>query len=283
MAGIINQFKTIIFLSLLTALLLFAGSLFGKGGLIVAFIFAIVINFGSYWFSDKIVLWIYRARELKKNEHPEVHEIVREVAHKADIPMPRLYIVESAQPNAFATGRNEKNAVVAFTTGILTLLNKEELKGVIAHEISHVKNKDILITTIAATIAGVISYLANMAQWAMICGGGRDDDNRANMLSLILLMIITPIIAMLLQMAISRSREYLADESGARILKNPKGLATALAKLHKGVQTTPMRKGDRATASLFILNPFSAKGVFTLLSTHPPVEERIKRLNEMKV
>jgi len=283
MAGIINQFKTIIFLSLLTALLLFAGSLFGKGGLIVAFIFAIVINFGSYWFSDKIVLWIYRARELKKNEHPEVHEIVREVAHKADIPMPRLYIVESAQPNAFATGRNEKNAVVAFTTGILTLLNKEELKGVIAHEISHVKNKDILITTIAATIAGVISYLANMAQWAMIFGGGRDDDNRANMLSLILLMIITPIIAMLLQMAISRSREYLADESGARILKNPKGLATALAKLHKGVQTTPMRKGDRATASLFILNPFSAKGVFTLLSTHPPVEERIKRLNEMKV
>src|SRR3989344_3741461 len=283
MAGIINQFKTIIFLSLLTALLLFAGSLFGKGGLIVAFIFAIVINFGSYWFSDKIVLGIYRARELKKNEHPEVHEIVREVAHKADIPMPRLYIVESAQPNAFATGRNEKNAVVAFTTGILTLLNKEELKGVIAHEISHVKNKDILITTIAATIAGVISYLANMAQWAMIFGGGRDDDNRANMLSLILLMIITPIIAMLLQMAISRSREYLADESGARILKNPKGLATALAKLHKGVQTTPMRKGDRATASLFILNPFSAKGVFTLLSTHPPVEERIKRLNEMKV
>ena len=283
MAGIINQFKTIIFLSLLTALLLFAGSLFGKGGLIVAFIFAIVINFGSYWFSDKIVLWIYRARELKKNEHPEVHEIVREVAHKADIPMPRLYIVESAQPNAFATGRNEKNAVVAFTTGILTLLNKEELKGVIAHEISHVKNKDILITTIAATIAGVISYLANMAQWAMIFGGGRDDDNRANMLSLILLMIITPIIAMLLQMAISRSREYLADESGAKIIKNPKGLATALAKLHKGVQTTPMRKGDRATASLFILNPFSAKGVFTLLSTHPPVEERIKRLNEMKV
>ena len=283
MAGIFNQFKTIIFLSLLTALLLFAGSFFGNGGLVIAFVLALVMNFGSYWFSHKIVLWIYKAKEMKKSEHPEAHEIVREVTRKADLPMPKLYIIDSAQPNAFATGRNEHNAVVAFTTGILSLLNKEELTGVVAHEISHIKNKDMLVTTIAATIAGVISYLAHMAQWAMIFGGGRDDDNSQNIISMLILVIITPIIAMLLQMAISRSREYLADESGAKISRNPKGLASALAKLHKGVQTHPLKKGDQATASLFILNPFSARGVFTLLSTHPPVEERIKRLNEMKV
>ncbi|MEK6967545.1 MAG: M48 family metalloprotease, partial [Nanoarchaeota archaeon] len=219
MTGVFNQFKTIILLGLLTSLLLFAGSLFGTGGLVIAFIFALIMNFGSYWFSDKIVLWMYKARELKKNEYPEIVEIVKDVAHKAEIPMPRLYVVESAQPNAFATGRNENNAVVAFTTGILTLLNKDELKGVIAHELSHVKNKDILITTIAATIAGVISYMATMAQWSMLFGGGRDDDNGPNIISLLIIMIVTPLIATLLQMALSRSREYMADESGARTLK----------------------------------------------------------------
>ncbi len=282
MTGVFNQFKTIILLGLLTSLLLFAGSLFGTGGLVIAFIFALIMNFGSYWFSDKIVLWMYKARELKKNEYPEIVEIVKDVAHKAEIPMPRLYVVESAQPNAFATGRNENNAVVAFTTGILTLLNKDELKGVIAHELSHVKNKDILITTIAATIAGVISYMATMAQWSMLFGGGRDDDNGPNIISLLILMIVTPLIATLLQMALSRSREYMADESGARTLKDSKGLASALAKLHKGVQMNPMRQGNQATASLFILNPFSSKGFFTLLSTHPPIDERIERLKKMK-
>ncbi len=282
MAGIFNQFKTVVLLALLTGLLLFVGSFFGKGGLIIGLVFAMLINFGSYWFSDKIVLAMYGAKELGKTEHNDVRAIVQDVSRKAGLPMPKLYVIQSAQPNAFATGRDEKHSAVAFTSGILTLLTKDELKGVIAHELSHVKNKDILITTIAATIAGVISYAAHMAQWAMLFGGGRDDDNGPNIVSLLVLVVLTPIIAMLLQLAISRSREYLADESGARILKDSSGLASALGKLHKGVAANPMQKGTQATSSLFIMNPFSAKGFFSLLSTHPPIDERIARLKKMK-
>jgi heat shock protein HtpX len=285
MAGIYNQFKTVVFLALLTALLLFVGNFFGTSGLIIAFIFAIIINLGSYWFSDKIVLWMYRARELNPKDHSEVRELVRDVSHRAKLPMPRLYIIDSLQPNAFATGRSEHHAAVAFTTGILSLLSKDELRGVIAHELSHIKNKDILITTIAATIAGVISYLASMAQWAMIFsgfGGSRDNDSGKNLVGLLILAILTPILATLLQLALSRSREYLADETGAATLKDGKALASALEKLEKGVSKHRLAHSDPATASLFICNPLNAKGLISLFSTHPPISKRVERLQKMK-
>ena len=278
-----NQFKTLILLAVLTALLLFVGSFFGTGGLITAAVFAILMNFGAYWFSDKIVLFMYQAKEAKKSEYADMYKLVKEVADDASLPMPKLYVVPSEQANAFATGRNEKHAVVAFTKGILTLLNKEELKGVIAHEMSHIKNKDILLTTIAATIAGVISYLAAMARWGAIFGGGRDEDRGNNIISLLIIGILTPIIAMLIQLAISRSREYLADESGAKTIKNPAALASALEKLEKSAKSHPMRLGTQATSSLFIVNPFSAKSMLGLFSTQPPMEERIRRLRAMRV
>lgn len=278
-----NQFKTLILLAVLTALLLFVGSFFGTGGLITAAIFAVLMNFGAYWFSDKIVLLMYKAKEANKSEYSDMYKLVKEVADDANLPMPKLYVVPSEQANAFATGRNEKHAVVAFTKGILSLLNKEELKGVIAHEMSHIKNKDILITTVAATIAGVISYLAAMARWGAIFGGGRDEDRGNNIISLLIIGILTPIIAMLIQLAISRSREYFADESGARTIKNPTALASALEKLEKSAQKNPMRLGTQATSSLFIVNPFSAKSMLGLFSTHPPMEERIRRLRAMRV
>jgi heat shock protein HtpX len=278
-----NQFKTLILLAVLTALLLFVGSFFGTGGLITAAIFAVLMNFGAYWFSDKIVLLMYKAKEANKSEYSDMYKLVKEVADDANLPMPKLYVVPSEQANAFATGRNEKHAVVAFTKGILSLLNKEELKGVIAHEMSHIKNKDILITTVAATIAGVISYLAAMARWGAIFGGGRDEDRGNNIISLLIIGILTPIIAMLIQLAISRSREYFADESGARTIKNPTALASALEKLEKSAQKNPMRLGTQATSSLFIVNPFSVKSMLGLFSTHPPMEERIRRLRAMRV
>jgi len=278
-----NQFKTLILLAVLTALLLFVGSFFGTGGLITAAIFAVLMNFGAYWFSDKIVLLMYKAKEANKSEYSDMYKLVKEVADDANLPMPKLYVVPSEQANAFATGRNEKHAVVAFTKGILSLLNKEELKGVIAHEMSHIKNKDILITTVVATIAGVISYLAAMARWGAIFGGGRDEDRGNNIISLLIIGILTPIIAMLIQLAISRSREYFADESGARTIKNPTALASALEKLEKSAQKNPMRLGTQATSSLFIVNPFSAKSMLGLFSTHPPMEERIRRLRAMRV
>lgn len=278
-----NQFKTLILLAVLTALLLVVGGFFGTGGLIIAAVFAVLMNFGAYWFSDKIVLFIYQAKEAKKSEFPDMYKLVKEVADDAKLPMPKLYVVPSEQSNAFATGRNEKHAAVAFTKGILDLLNKEELKGVIAHEMSHIKNKDILITTIAATIAGVISYLSAMARWGAIFGGNRDDDRGNNLISLLIIGILTPLIAMLIQLAISRSREYLADESGARTIKNPNALASALEKLEKSAKSTPMRLGTQATSSLFIVNPFSGKAMLGLLSTHPPLEERVRRLRAMRV
>ena len=279
----INQIKTVLLLGLLTGLVLGVGWLLGgQGGLAIALIFALIMNFGSYFFSDKIVLFMYRAKEAKKSDYPSLHSVVEDVAKQAGIPKPKVYIIPTQSPNAFATGRSPKHAVVACTEGILQLLGKDELKGVIAHEISHVKNRDILIMTIAATIAGVISYLANMAQYAAIFGSGDRDRDSGDILGLIILTIITPIIAVLLQLAISRSREYLADESGARTIKNPKALASALHKLEFGVKANPLRFGSAATNSLFIVNPFSARGLVNLLSTHPPLDERIRRLNQMK-
>src|SRR3989338_6652083 len=276
----INQLKTVVLLGLLTALLLFVGNLIGgPSGLVVAGMFAIIINFGSYWFSDKIVLMMYRAKEVTDKNH-QLYKIVNEVAKLADIPMPKVYIIPTDNANAMATGRNPKHAAVAATQGILNLLNHDELKGVIAHEIAHVKNRDILISTIAGTIAGVISYIATMAQFAAIFGG-RDREN-SNALSLILLAIVTPIIAALIQLAISRSREYMADATGANIVKNSKGLSSALEKLHNDVSRHPMRLGNQATAHLFITNPFKNSGITSLLMTHPPMNERIQKLKAME-
>ena len=276
----INQFKTIVLLGLLTALLLWVGNLLGGySGLVIAGIFAVVLNFGSYWFSDKIVLMMYRAKEVTDKNH-QLYKIVNEVAKLANIPMPKVYIIPTDASNAFATGRSPKHAAVAATQGILGLLNNEELKGVIAHEVAHVKNRDILISTIAGTIAGVISYIAPMAQFAAIFGG-RDREN-SNALSLILLAVITPLIAMLIQLAISRSREYMADATGAGILRNGKGLSSALEKLENDARKHPMRLGNQATAHLFITNPFKGQTFMALLSTHPPMNERIRRLNAIK-
>lgn len=278
-----NQFKTVILLAGLTGLMLFVGQLVGGAqGLTIAIVIALALNFGTYWFSDKIVLKMYKAKEVKEKDAPRLYKIVREVAHLAKIPMPRVYIVESPNPNAFATGRNPKNAAVAATTGILNLLSDSELKGVMAHEVSHVKNRDTLIATIAAAIAGVISYVAFMVRWAAIFGGfGRDNDSGGNILELLALAILTPLIATIIQLAISRSREYLADESAAKMLHTGVGLSDALHKLEHGAHRHPFRKENKAGASLFIVNPFSARGLTNLFSTHPSTKDRIKRLRSM--
>jgi heat shock protein HtpX len=281
----LNQIKTILLLGILTGIALVVGQLIGgTQGLTIALVIVMAMNFFSYFFSDKLVLMMYRAKPLKKSDAPEIFKIVDEVRREAGIPMPKLYVIPTNTPNAFATGRNPKHAAVAVTAGIVSLLSKDELKGVLAHEISHVKNRDILITTIASTIAGVISYLAMMFKWAAIFGGGGNKDRSGGELfGLLALAIITPLLAMILQLAISRAREYMADESGARLIRNPKLLASALAKLNEGVKARPMKFGSEATSSLFIVNPFSTRGIFNLLSTHPPVEERIKRLNQLKI
>lgn len=273
----INQLKTVLLLGLLTGLLLVAGQLLGgRRGLFIGLIFALVMNFGSYWFSDKIVLRMYRAKLVEEKDDKELYSLVKEVVHLAGLPMPKIYTLPTMNPNAFATGRNPKHSAVAFSEGILQLLNKDELKGVIAHELSHVKNRDTLIATVAATIAGVISYLAFMARWAAIFGGvGRDRDS-GNAFELLALAILTPLIATIIQLAISRGREYLADETGAKTIHNPYALASALQKLHEGVKHNPLRFGNKSAVSLFIVNPFSAKGMMNLFSTHPPMEERIR-------
>jgi heat shock protein HtpX len=242
-----------------------------------------VLNFGSYWFSDKIILKMYKAKEVSESSAPELYNIVRNLAIKASLPMPRIFIIPEETPNAFATGRNEKHAVVAVTEGIMRILNKEELEGVIAHELSHIRNKDMLISSIAATLAGAIVMFAHMAQWAAIFGGGRsdDEDSGGGIIGLIAMAILAPLAATVIQMAISRSREYMADASGARITKNPYALATALEKLTKASQIVPMA-ANPSTAHLFIVNPLTGRSLMNLFSTHPPLEERIARLRSMK-
>jgi heat shock protein HtpX len=253
-----NSFKTAILLSVLTALILIIGQLFGgQQGLIIAFVFALIMNGGSYWFSDKIVLSLYRAQELPYEQAPELHRMVERLAQQAEIPKPRIFLIPSQNPNAFATGRNPEHAVVAVTEGILRLLNGDELEGVLSHELSHIKNRDILIGSIAATLAGVVMMLASMARWAALFGGfGRDDDEGAGgVIGLIAMSILAPIAAMLIQFAISRSREYLADETGARVSNNPLGLASALEKLTTASKRIPMVAGPataQATCHLFI-------------------------------
>ncbi|MCL6500787.1 MAG: zinc metalloprotease HtpX [Candidatus Pacearchaeota archaeon] len=273
-----NRLKTFLLLLLLTALVVFIGSLFGRTGLIVALAVMLVLNFVTYWWSDRIILMMYRARQVSKHENPWLHEIVGSVAKEAGIPKPKIYIVPLQIQNAFATGRNPKNAAVAVTEGILHSLNRDELKGVIAHEISHIKNRDILVMTIAAILAGVIMFMANMARFSAFSISDRD--SRGSILGLLFIAILAPIAAMLIQMAISRSREYLADESGARLIKDGEPLAQALLKLHK---STKLGGGAETTAHLFIVNPLSAGGIATLFSTHPPVEERVKRLRAIKI
>ena len=275
--------KTAMLMALLTLLLVWGGAaLGGKSGMTFALIMAFVMNFVTYFFSDKIVLKMYRAREVGEAEAPVLHRIVRRLSQKAGMPMPKVYIIPDMSPNAFATGRNPKHAAVAATEGIMQLLSEEELSGVMAHELAHVRHRDILIGTIAATVAGAISYLAHMAQWAMIFGGRHDDDEGGSPVAGIVMMIVAPIAAMLIQMAISRSREYAADEGGARLQGNPHALANALRKLHNGAQAIPMH-ATPATSHMMIVNPFSGGAMMKLFSTHPPVEERIARLEAMRV
>jgi heat shock protein HtpX len=279
-----NSIKTVLLLGLMTGLILAIGDLFGgPQGMAIALVFSLVINFASYWFSDKIVLAMYRAREVTEAEAPELYSTVHNVALRAGIPMPRVYSIPSETPNAFATGRNPEHAVVAVTEGILRLMSREELEGVLAHEISHVKNRDILISSVAAALAGVVMMLAHMARWAAFFGGvgGRDrDDEGGGIIGLVLTAILAPIAAMLIQMAISRSREYQADASGAKTIGNPLGLASALAKLSRANEVAPMDARPE-TAHLFIVNPLSGRSLASLFSTHPPIEERIARLRAM--
>ena len=279
-----NQAKTFFLMVLLTIIFVALGSMIGgKNGAMVAFVIALVMNLVSYWFSDRIVLAMYSAREVSESEAPELYAVVTSLSQKASIPMPRVYMVEEDSPNAFATGRDPSHAVVAVTTGILRLLNRHELEGVLAHELSHVKHRDILVQTVAAAMAGAITMLANWARFAAFFGGGRDSDEEGggNIFSVIIFSMIAAFAAMLIQLAISRSREYYADEGGAQLTGNPLYLANALRKLQTGIARVPMQDANPSTAHMFILNPFSAKGVMALFSTHPPTEERIARLEGM--
>ena len=279
-----NLIKTTFLLGLMTGLLMLIGGLFGgRQGVLIFFLIALAMNFFSYWFSDTMVLRAYSAKELTQQDAPELYTIVRELATAAGIPMPRLYLVESDTPNAFATGRNPHHAAVAVTSGIMRICNREELKGVIGHELSHVINRDILTSSIAATLAGAIMMIATMARWGALFGGfgGRDGENRGSgIIELLAMAILAPLAASLIQMAISRTREYQADASGARLTHHPLYLANALRKLEASNERMPMDAGP-ATAHLFIVNPLSAQGLTRLFSTHPPIEERIARLEEM--
>lgn len=280
-----NRIKTYFLLGVLTIIFVWIGGFFGKSGMITALIFAFLLNWISYFFSDKIVLAMYRAKEVKENEEPYLHKMVGELSQIAGIPKPKVYIINSPTPNAFATGRNPENAVVALTTGIIELLDENELKGVISHELTHIKNRDILIATISATIAGAITFLARMLQYMAYFGSFSNDNRRQGnifqLFAILLFAILAPIAALIVQLAISRSREYLADEDGAKISGNPLYLANALRKLSYGVRRYPMNTANPATSHLFIVSPFSGKNIFNLFSTHPPIEERIKRLESM--
>jgi heat shock protein HtpX len=279
-----NVLRTTVLLAALTALfLVIGGAIGGNQGLFIAFVFALLMNFASYWFSDKIVLSMYGAREVSLNEAPDLYRLVKRLAQRAGIPMPRVYIIPSDAPNAFATGRNPQHGAVAVTEGILRMLDTDELAGVLAHELGHIRNRDTLIMTVAATLAGAITMLAHMAQWGAIFGFGRrdeEDSGGGGILGLLFMAILAPIAATLIQLAISRSREYFADSTGAAVAGSPSGLARALEKLHYASQRLPM-DANPATAHLFIVNPLTGGSLLNLFSTHPPIEERIRRLRRI--
>jgi heat shock protein HtpX len=282
-----NTFKTYILLAALGGLLVLAGgALWGGNGAYVGLAIGLLFVGGSYWLSDRIAIAASRAKPVSEDEAPQLYRIVRELTTAANMPMPRLFVIRDQQPNAFATGRNEKRAAVAVTEGILEALNEEELRGVLAHELAHVKNKDILIGSVAAAIAMGITFLARMLMWgAMFGGAGGDDDDGGNIIGLLAMMILAPIAAFLIQMAISRSREFEADATGARLAGSPEGLAGALEKLHVYSKRIPMRRANPATENLYIVNPLSGRQVAfaRLFSTHPPMEERIARLRGVRV
>lgn len=279
-----NMFKTFMFLAALTALFMLVGQMIGgRSGMTFALVLALGMNFFAYWYSDKMALAMSGAREVSQAEAPNLHAIVAQLAASAGLPKPRVCIIDQETPNAFATGRNPEHAAVAVTSGILKLLTHEELEGVLAHELAHIRNRDILISSIAAVFAGAISYLASMAQWAMIFGGlgGGDDDDGGGIVGSLVMMIVAPIAAMLIQMAISRSREYQADATGAEICHHPEALASALAKLEDWNHRVPMEVNP-ATAQMYIVNPLTSGAVANLFSTHPPIKERISRLLSMR-
>ncbi|MDO8674318.1 MAG: zinc metalloprotease HtpX [Dehalococcoidia bacterium] len=282
----INNLKTVMLLAALTALLVFIGRILGgSGGMVFALFFAFIMNFGAYWFSDKIALRMAGAKDVSEIEAPDLHRLVSQVSQYARMPKPKVCIIDNPSPNAFATGRDPKHAAVAVTTGILRILTRDELAGVLSHEMAHVKNRDTLVVTLVATIAGAITMIAQMAQWAMIFGGfgGRDDDDGGGIGSLVvglLMIILAPIAAMVIQLAISRAREYGADATGAKILGNPMALANALEKLEQGSKTVPMNVNP-AVSPLFIVNPLGGGLMRGLFSTHPPIAERVERLHQM--
>ncbi|GEP66850.1 protease [Clostridium beijerinckii] len=274
-----NQIKTLLLMSVLTILVVLIGiGIGGQSGMLMALVLALVMNGGSYWFSDKIALSMTGAKPLTRNDNIEIYNMVERLTANAGIPMPRLYITPSTQPNAFATGRNPKHSAVAVTQGLLNILNYEELEGVIAHELAHIKNRDVLISTIAAVMAGVITTMANWAQWALMFGrGNSDEEEGSGFLAALPLIILGPIAAMLVQMAVSRSREYLADSTGARIAGHSRGLSKALLKLDQASRVVPMDVNP-AASHMFIVNPLSAKRLMNLFSTHPTIEDRVRRL-----
>ncbi|MFH1034548.1 MAG: zinc metalloprotease HtpX [Pseudomonadota bacterium] len=278
-----NQIKTVVLLGALTGLLvLLGGAIGGRSGMMIALVLAVAMNFFSYWYSDKIVLAMYQAQPVDERQAPGLHNIVRELCANAGLPMPRVYIINEDTPNAFATGRDPEHAMVAVTSGILRILNPRELRGVISHELSHVKDRDILISSVAATLAGAVMVLASMARWGAIFGGGRDDERGGGgMLGLILMSILAPLGAFLIQMAVSRSREYLADQEGAAMSRDPEALAAALGKLEQANQVQPMQDARPQTAHMFIVNPLSGSSLMGLFSTHPPIAERMTRLRQM--
>lgn len=276
--------KTAILMGALAGIILLIGALVGgQQGLLIAIIFAVLMNFGMFFFSHKLVLAMYRAQPLPKAKAPKLHAMIEDICKRANLPKPSIYLIPTEAPNAFATGPTKNRAVVAVTQGIMKLLSHEELRGVLAHELGHIKNRDMLITTVAATMAAVISYIAFMFRYAAFFGNGNNrEGNAANIIALLAISILAPIAAMIIQLAISRSREFLADERGARLLKEANPLASALLKIEKAAHVAPLRFGSPATASLFIINPFSASTLVKLFSTHPPTNERVQRLKNLQ-
>jgi heat shock protein HtpX len=277
-----NTLKTGFLLTLIMVLLMLVGSMLGgEQGVIMAFIFSLIMNFSAYWFSDKIVLMMYRAKEITESDSPQLFSLIARIASQAQLPMPRVFIIPQSTPNAFATGRNPEHAAVAVTDGIMKILSQDELEGVIAHEFAHIKHRDILTGTIVATLVGTITFVARMAGWSMMFAGSDRDRRGSNGIAELALLILAPIAAMLIQFAISRSREFAADEGGAQICGRPLSLANALNKLERSAELAPMQNVSPSSAHMFIVNPLRGGGVFKLFSTHPPVAERVERLQKL--